>query len=121
MNRQAAGKSGELAVGRYLREKGYAILSANYRCRMGEIDIIASDGQYICFVEVKTRSEGFRYAPADAVDSAKQKRILAAAQLYLSQQSSGLQPRFDIAEVFIEHGKIGKIHIIENAFEGDRR
>ena len=56
MNKAVTGKLGELAAGRYLRENGYEIITANYRCRLGEIDIIAKQNKYICFVEVKTRS-----------------------------------------------------------------
>lgn len=121
MNKAATGKSGELYVARYLREKGFIILSANYRCRLGEIDIIAQDNQYICFVEVKTRNENFKFAPADAVDFSKRKKIIAAAMLYTAQNESALQPRFDIAEVIIKSGKVGKINYIKNAFDGDGR
>ena len=53
MNKAVTGKLGELAAGRYLRENGYEIITANYRCRLGEIDIIAKQNKYICFVEVK--------------------------------------------------------------------
>lgn len=121
MNKSITGKSGELMVSRYLRESGYEIISANYRCRLGEIDIIASDNQYICFVEVKTRSENFKYAPADAVTVSKRKKIIAAASLFLSVNNIKLQPRFDIAEVFVENNKIIKINLIKNAFDGDGR
>lgn len=62
MNKAVTGKLGELAAGRYLRENGYEIITANYRCRLGEIDIIAKQNKYICFVEVKTRSENYKYA-----------------------------------------------------------
>lgn len=83
MNKAVTGKLGELAAGRYLRENGYEIITANYRCRLGEIDIIAKQNKYICFVEVKTRSENYKYAPADAVTFSKRKKIIAAAKLYM--------------------------------------
>lgn len=110
------GAYGELSVGRYLREKGYNIINANYRCRMGEIDIIASKGKYICFVEVKTREENSMLKPSDAVDSGKQKKIMLTAQFYLSHNKTSLQPRFDVAEVYIKNDKAAKINYIKNAY-----
>jgi len=56
MNKANTGARGEVAAARSLRERGYAVITANYRCRLGEIDIIAENAQYICFVEVKTRA-----------------------------------------------------------------
>lgn len=118
MDKAGTGRRGELAVARFLREKGYEILSANYRCRLGEIDIIAEDERYICFIEVKARSENSRYAPADAVDFGKRKKLIATAQLYLAQYPTGKQPRFDVAEVFVKKGEVKKIHHIKNAYDG---
>lgn len=113
------GALGELAAARDLRERGFTVVAANYRCRLGEIDIIAENERYICFVEVKTRADNSRYAPADAVDFGKRKKLLATAQLYLAQCPSEKQPRFDIAEVHMHRGRIRKIHWIENAYDGD--
>ena len=87
MNKANTGARGEVAAARSLRERGYAVITANYRCRLGEIVIIAENAQYICFVEVKTRAENSRYAPADAVDVNKRKKLIAAAQLYLASVS----------------------------------
>lgn len=119
MNKAKTGKLGELAVARYLREHGYTVLTANYRCRFGEIDIIAENTAYICFVEVKTRGESMRYAPADAVDARKRQRILTTAELYLAQNPSPKQPRLDVAEVFTQDGEVVKIHYIRNAYDGE--
>ncbi|MEZ3497511.1 MAG: YraN family protein [Lachnospiraceae bacterium] len=119
MNKANTGARGEVAAARSLRERGYAVITANYRCRLGEIDIIAENVQYICFVEVKTRAENSRYAPADAVDTNKRKKLIAAAQLYLAQHPTVKQPRFDIAEVFVRNGSVHKVHWIENAYDGD--
>lgn len=121
MNKANIGALGEMAVARFLRENGYNVVSANYRCRFGEIDIIAEDAQYICFIEVKTRAENSRYAPADAVDFHKRQKLLATAELYLAQYPTGKQPRFDIAEVYMCRGKIRKIRWIENAYDGEAR
>lgn len=118
MDKAMLGQIGELAAARYLREKGYQILSANYRCRLGEIDIIAENARYICFVEVKTRSENNLYAPADAVDAAKRKRIVATAQLYLQRNPQEKQPRFDIIEVYLKNARVQRLRHIENAYDG---
>lgn len=79
MNRAMTGVYGELYAGRYLRDNGYSIVTANYHCRFGEIDIIASDKNYIAFVEVKTRDVGFVVSGKEAVDYGKRKRILATS------------------------------------------
>lgn len=86
MNKAVTGKLGELAAGRYLRENGYEIITANYRCRLGEIDIIAKQNKYICFVEVKTRSENYKYAPADAVTFLKEKDNSGGKAIYCVTQ-----------------------------------
>ena len=119
MKKSETGKLGELSAARYLREQGYEILSSNYRTRMGEIDIIAADKKYICFVEVKTRSENSRFSPADAVDISKRKKIILTAEIFLSATRTNLQPRFDIIEVVATNCKIQNINHIKNAFDGD--
>ncbi len=121
MRKAQTGTRGEVAAARYLRDHGFSVVSANYRCRLGEIDIIAENEQYICFVEVKTRAEHSRYAPADAVDFQKRKKLIAAAKLFLSQFPTDKQPRFDIAEVYMHGERIRSIHLIENAYNGDGR
>ena len=63
MDKHLLGIHGEIIASRYLREHGYVILSANYSCRLGEIDLIVADKKYICFVEVKMRSENAIYTP----------------------------------------------------------
>ncbi len=93
------GAAGEVLAARFLREKGYQILTSNYRCRLGEVDIIARDGAYIAFVEVKTRRSDGMYAPREAVTAAKQQRLIRTAALYLMNESVEGQPRFDVVEV----------------------
>ena len=83
MNSNLLGDYGEIIASRYLRKHGYFIVTANYSCRLGEIDLIAEDKKYICFVEVKTRSENMKYAPSDAVDIIKRTKIIASSQLFL--------------------------------------
>ncbi len=93
------GAIGETVAARFLRDKKYTILAANYRCRFGEIDIIAADRSYIAFVEVKTRRTDALYTPREAVTVAKQRRILQTAAMYLSRHPIERQPRFDVIEV----------------------
>jgi len=97
----ARGVAGEVLAARFLRDKGYRIMSSNYRSRFGEIDIVAQDGQYIVFVEVKARSENSFYMPREAVTEDKQEKILKTAALYIRAYPSNLQPRFDVVEVWV--------------------
>lgn len=93
------GAMGEIMAARFLRDKGYAIVSSNYRCCQGEVDIVATQGQYIVFVEVKTRQQGALYSPREAVTAAKQRRLIQTASIYLSKYPTALQPRFDVVEI----------------------
>ncbi len=110
------GDKGESFTAKQLKKRGYKIVECNYSCRFGEIDIIARNKEYICFVEVKTRSSNGWGRPAEAVDYRKQQRILITAQHYLASAPSNLQPRFDVAEVITEDDGIKDFNYIENAF-----
>jgi putative endonuclease len=121
MNKANTGKIGELETARYLRKNGYEIVAANFRSRYGEIDIIAKNKKYICFVEVKTRAPGQLFSPRDAVTVSKRKKIISTANIFLSQNETRLQPRFDIAEVTALDGRVMDINLIENAFDGEAR
>lgn len=114
------GAAGEVLAARFLRTKGYEVLCSNYRTRFGEIDIIASDHQYIAFVEVKTRSEDALYAPREAVTATKQTRIIKTAMLFLQEHPLGLQPRFDVIEIVTEKNHpmtVLELDFIQNAYE----
>ena len=112
------GAAGEVLAARFLRDKGWNILVANYRTRFGEIDIIADDGQYIVFVEVKTRGEHAWFTPAEAVTADKQRKLIRTAGQFLQKYPSDLQPRFDVIEVYLNKNtnKVIKINHIINAF-----
>ena len=111
------GDIGEEYTRKRLVRKFYKILDTNYSCRFGEIDIIARKGEYICFVEVKTRSINAVERPVTAVDGNKQRRILTTAQHYLTSNPTELQPRFDVAEVITKDDKVTDFNYIENAFQ----
>lgn len=114
------GAMGEILAARFLRDKGYGILSSNFRCRFGEIDIIASDKRYLVFVEVKTRREDSRYLPREAVTITKQRKLLQTAAMYMSRFPMNLQPRFDVIEVVTaadETMRVVEINHIIGAYE----
>lgn len=118
------GDDGEKAAAEYLSNHGYSILAQNFRfSRMGEIDIIARKNEYICFIEVKTRSS-IRYGvPSESVNRKKQERMTRLAYVYL--KSKGLRNeniRFDVMEIIAEIRNdefvVRKFNLIENAFGG---
>ena len=110
------GRIGETEATEYLESLGYKILERNYKNKLGEIDIIARDGDTIVFVEVKARGEGSIAQPREFVDEIKQKKIISTANLYMMQYKVKLQPRFDVIEVFLENNRIKSIKHLENAF-----
>lgn len=114
------GRWGEDRAAEYLKKKGYRILGRNYSCRMGEVDIIAQKGRFLVFAEVKLRkSDGFAKA-MEFVTEAKQRRVIAAAELWLQANPNKAQPRFDVIEVYAPAGlqtEKPEINHIEDAFE----
>ena len=108
------GRWGERLVAEDLRARGWRITAANYRCRFG-----AEDGRYLVFVEVKLRGSSQYGLPMEAVTAAKRNKLRAAAQQYLLEHPSALQPRFDVAQVFASQGMRTahpRIEYVENAF-----
>lgn len=114
------GAWGESVAADYLRKKRYALVAMNYRSRFGEIDIIANDRKYLVFVEVKLRKSNRFAAAAEYVDFRKQNRLRQTAELYLSENPTKLQPRFDVIEIYAPEGietKKPAINHMEDAFE----
>ena len=114
------GRWGEAQTARWLRQNGYTVLSSGWHCRFGEIDLIAEKGRYLCFVEVKTRRSDSFALPREAVTPAKQRRLCASAQMYLSAHPTQQRIRFDVAEVYAPEGtatKQPRIVYLEAAFE----
>ena len=110
------GRWGEKQAAGYLHQKGYRLLAAGYRCRMGEIDLIAQKGRELAFVEVKLRSDRRFGLPRDFVTTAKQRRIRTTAAFYMTRHDPDLCARFDVAEVYDDETP-PRIEYIENAFE----
>lgn len=119
MQSRLLGRWGEGLVAEYLRSKGWTILNMNFRCRFGEIDIIAQKGGILAFTEVKLRKND-RFAPGRAfVTAEKQRKLRSAAEFYLMEHPTRIQPRFDVAEVYAPEGAgtvKPVINYIENAF-----
>lgn len=117
---RGSGRAGEEYARDMLLRRGFEILEMNYHTRYGEIDIIARDGDYIVFVEVKTRAQGGLYPPSMAVTPAKRKKIIASAYIYMQENETPLQPRFDVIGV-LTAGKSGftvtGFEHYENAFD----
>ena len=113
------GKWGERLVAEDLRKHGWKIKETNYRCRMGEIDLIAEKGGYLVFVEVKLRKSSRFGQASEAVTREKQRKLHTTAELYLMENPTSLQPRFDVAEIYAPQGMNTdkpNISYIENAF-----
>jgi putative endonuclease len=115
--RHAVGIAGEEAAVQYLCQHGYRILERNYRCRFGEIDLIARDGQTLVFVEVKTRRSQSYGPAAGAVTIEKQRHLIKASQVYLMQRKkTGEFCRFDVVTVEID-AQQPRIALIKDAFQ----
>ena len=114
---KASGDRGEAEVARYLRKRGYTLLASQWRCRFGELDLVAKDRRgTICFVEVKLRSRGSIALPREFVDHRKQARLRSAAASYLSTFGIEAPARFDVAEVYAEKDGTLRVEYLEDAF-----
>ena len=121
MKKTELGAWGEDRAAEYLTAEGYCVISRNFRCRMGEIDLIVQKGDTLAFVEVKLRKNS-RYGEArEFVTAEKQRKLRLAASYYLAGKSrmQTLQPRFDVLEIYAPNGACGPVTInyLENAFE----
>lgn len=111
---KVTGAWGEAAAAEYLRKKHYKLVAAGYRCRFGEIDLIVRDRKHLVFVEVKLRRSADFAAAREYVDRRKQDRLRATAALYLSQNPTDLQPRFDVIEIYAPEGALTRSPLIEH-------
>jgi len=112
------GSYGENLAKEYIKEKGYIILEENFLCKLGEIDIIAKDNNYICFIEVKTRYSKRYGMPLESINKAKQKKLYKAAQYYICLKNIHKSYfRFDAIDVTIfSTPEKPSITLIKNAF-----
>lgn len=114
LNKRNIGSRYEQRAAQYLEEQGYQILERNYRCRLGEIDLVARDGNYLVFVEVKYRMDERAGYGLESVDVKKQRRIVRAASWYLCEKHirEGQPCRFDVVSFFGE-----ELTLIKDAFQ----
>ena len=122
-SRKELGAKGEKLAAKFLRRKGYRIVQRNYKCKLGEIDIVAQINGMFAFVEVRTKSTAEFGPPQYSITTAKRKQITKAALSYIREKNlAGQSCRFDvIAVTFSPESRRPKIEHIENAFELSRR
>ncbi len=122
--KRTLGSYGEKRAARYLKRHGYKILEKNYCPYDHEIDIIASKGDILAFIEVKTRTIGRENPkeprPASSVDPEKQRGIISTAKIYIAFHPTNKKKRMDIMEVYVKHKKrrytVAEIKHLENAY-----
>lgn len=115
-----SGAWGEALAAEYLRKKHFKIVAVGYHCRFGEIDLIVQDRKYLVFVEVKLRKSSDFARAMEYVDRNKQDKIRITASMYLSQNPTKLQPRFDVVEIYAPEGtqtRNPEIRHMEDAFQ----
>ena len=115
-----SGAWGEALAAEYLRKKHYKIVAAGFHSRFGEIDLIVADRKYLVFVEVKLRKTADFAKAMEYVDRRKQDKIRITAEVYLSQNPTNLQPRFDVIEIYAPEGTATskpEIRHMEDAFQ----
>lgn len=114
----SVGKIGEDKAAGYLAKNGYRIRERNYRCRFGEIDIVAEKAEYIVFVEVKSRIQGpDKISPLISVTKAKQIQVRKLGEIYLNHRKiGGSQPRFDVIGITFADESRFELEHIKNAF-----
>jgi putative endonuclease len=115
--RKALGNRAEECTATWLSKQGYKVVERNYRCKVGEVDIVARKDEYLCFVEVRSRSTDAMGSPSLTVDARKQRQVIRAAMTFLAvHKISNMNVRFDVAAVTF--GPSGPaIEYIPGAFE----
>lgn len=115
-----SGAWGEALAAEYLRKKHYKLVAVGYHSRFGEVDLIVEDKKNLVFVEVKLRKTADFATAREYVDRRKQDRIRVTASVYLSQNPTELQPRFDVIEIYAPEGtetRKPQITHLEDAFQ----
>ncbi len=116
-SRKELGKAGEVAAERFLRRQRYAIIERNYRCPLGEIDLVALDGRVVVFVEVRSRTSTRFGSPLESINRRKQEQVIKTALHFLSRHRlHAREARFDVIGIKWEGNRAGIEHL-KNAFE----
>lgn len=112
------GRGGEAEAARYLTRQGYRLLAQDVRVRHGQIDLVARDGDVLCFIEVKTRRGDARGAAVEAVTPAKQRQMVRAAMYFVAQQRlPRTAMRFDVVAVTTTDDGRCSCRLVRNAFD----
>ena len=111
MNKRLVGKEKEKLAVDFLERHGFTVLERNFNCRIGEVDIIAMEGDTLCFIEVKYRSSLAYGYPEENVDIRKQKKICRTALFYMTSHGISGNTRFDVISIVPD-----RIKLIRNAF-----
>ncbi len=119
MNRQEVGKLGEKLAQKFLKKKGYHIRETNFYCPRGEIDIIARRGDYLVFIEVRTKSNLDFGTPEESITQSKKEKLIASALTYINtHQNLPSLWRIDVVAIEVnDKGKTERIELIQNAIE----
>lgn len=119
MNKTAFGKQGEAMAVELLKAQGYRIIGQNVRSKFGEIDIVAQDGETLCFVEIRSRTGTKFGLPEESINGLKQWRLTRLANWYLqSRRISGVVVRFDVLSIiYAADGAAPQTRLIKGAFE----
>jgi len=122
MNRQEVGKLGEKLAQGFLKKRGYHILETGFRCRSGEIDIVAQRKGCLIFVEVRTKSNLDFGTPEESITQGKKRKLITSALSYIStHQDLPSAWRIDVVAIEIDsEGKVRRIALIENAVEEEQ-
>jgi ribonuclease HII len=118
--RRVLGRQGEQLAREYLERQGYTVCQMNYRCRSGEVDIVALDGDCLAFVEVRTRSSLSYGSPEESITVAKQHKLIELGETYLQEHSSlPLDWRIDVVCVELSRrGTLRRLELIRDAVRG---
>lgn len=120
-SRKALGGKGEDIAALYLESLGFEILERNFRCKAGEIDIVARDGEFIAFVEVKTRKPGLFGTAKEQVTAVKRRRIIRAARAYMAARGvASAYCRFDVVAIDLGRDRVPAVELIADAFDAWR-
>ncbi len=115
--KQQLGRRGEEIATSYLQKQGYVILARNWKCQIGEIDIVAREGETLAFVEVRTR-RGHRFGtPEESVTHAKQAKLVELAQTYLQEMGlTDIDWRIDVVAIQMGgRGEVKRLNLIQHA------
>ena len=119
--RQILGRIGEDLAARHLESCGYRLVERNYRCSTGEMDIVARDGEYIAFVEVRTRRSRSHGTPEESVTPRKQRKLAEVAMSYLAERGLGeVDWRIDVVAIeMTSDGQVRRLNHIRSAVGAD--